>query len=152
MNNLAILTTGLKEVVEVLKSYPRNQAKIDMLRLELERFKNDNSTYTGVKGISYEQKGSKTNKFNSDVENEVIDREKRENELQSKIKDLTLMNLQIDAALNILTPREKEIIEKKYFKRMRNIDIAGDVNLTEEYLCDVRTGILKNLSGILFID
>lgn len=62
------------------------------------------------------------------------------------------MNLQIDAALNILTPREKEIIEKKYFKRMRNVDIAEDVNLTEEYLCDVRTGILKNLLGILFID
>ena len=39
---MAVLTTGLKEVVEVLKSYPRNQAKIDMLRLELERFKNDN--------------------------------------------------------------------------------------------------------------
>lgn len=83
---MAVLTTGLKEVVEVLKSYPRNQAKIDMLRLELERFKNDNSTYTGVKGISYEQKSSKTNKFNSDVENEVIDREKEKMNYKQKLK------------------------------------------------------------------
>ena len=53
--------------------------------------------------------------------------------------------------MNMLTVREKAIIEKFYFDRVKNVDIAAELDLTEEYICDLKRGIVQRLSKVIFI-
>ena len=57
----------------ILYSYPQLEAEIRCLELEINNIKNN---YEGCGAIGYEERTQATNKFNSAVENEVINKEK----------------------------------------------------------------------------
>ena len=61
----------LKRTEEALYNYKRMEIAIKNIQIDIENLLNDIT----LKAVSYDQRGSKTNAFNSSVENEVIKRE-----------------------------------------------------------------------------
>ncbi|WP_010292211.1 hypothetical protein [Clostridium senegalense] len=62
-NNICKLTE------EVLANYNSIKAEIKNIELDIEEIE---SEYEGVSAVSFEEKTGKTNKFNSNVENEIL--------------------------------------------------------------------------------
>lgn len=137
-----------KKTEKALYDYKVDKSYLEMYKMQFEVFKND---VQGINAISYEEKSCPTNKFNSNVENEVVVRSKAFDLYKEQINEYNIKIMTIDNALNILTEREKVIIERRYFDRAKNIDIAGELDLTEEYICDLKRGIVQRLSDIIFL-
>lgn len=105
-----------------------------------------------VKGISYEEKSSPTNKFNSDVENEVIRREehsqskidKLEKEKKNRLNEKEL----IDKVLELLSPEERKLIELRYFNKRKIswTNIAMQLNISVDPCIKLRRNIIKRIS------
>ncbi|NFH81737.1 hypothetical protein FDA09_16615 [Clostridium botulinum] len=137
-----------KKTVTMLKNYRKLQSKLSMWNLQKEKMK---YKFDGVNAIGYEERSSPTHKFNSNVENEVINRSFDFEVIEKNIIYYENQIKEIEIALDMLTERERFIIEKKYFDKIKNIDIALDLDLTEEYVCDLKRGIVNKLSDILFL-
>lgn len=137
-----------KKTEKALYNYKSDKSYLEMWKIELENFKND---IEGVKAVSYDEKSAPTNKFNSDVENEVINRAKTFDLYKERMNEYSIKIMTVENALNILSARERIIIERRYFDKEKNINIAGELDLTEEYICDLKRGIVERLSNIMFL-
>ncbi|WP_242979291.1 hypothetical protein [Clostridium botulinum] len=71
-----------KKTEDLLNDYIKIKSEIDNLQIEIEDIKLE---YKGVGAMSYEEKGSPTNAFNSNVENEIINKEKLLEKLNYKL-------------------------------------------------------------------
>lgn len=143
MNNL------LKKTEDMLYNYNKTKLEIKNIDLDLRLLK---SEINGVGAIVYEEMTGSTNKFNSSVENEVISREIRIQKLE-QVKLIKLIEIEkIDNALSNLTPREYSIIKMKYFDKEKNRYIAAKLDLTEEYISELKAGIIRNVMNILFLN
>jgi len=139
-----------KDTEEELKKYKENKSMFEAWKLRLELFKNNIDG--GIRGIDYSAiKISPTNRATSSVENEIIDRSDEFDRINAKVKEYDIKIRTIDIALKILTVREKTIIERYYFDRAKNIDIAVELDLTEEYICSLKKDIIERLSKIIFL-
>ena len=122
------------------------KAEIKNIDLEIEQME-----YVGCAGISYEEKAAPTNNFNSSVENEIVNRERRIAILnQSKRETLMKLN-KIDNALEILEPRDLEIIKLRYFSNINNRNISIRLDLTEEWICTLKASAVNKLSTLINI-
>lgn len=140
----------LKDTEEELKKYKENKSMLEAWKLHLDIFKN--KIDGGLRGIDYSStKISPTNKVTSSVESEVANRSEEFDWIKSKIKEYDIKVRTIDIALKMLTVREKTIIERYYFDRAKNIDIAVELDLTEEYICSLKKDIIERLSKIIFL-
>lgn len=135
-----------KRVEAMLYNYKNTKAEINILKRKLEVYEND---YNGVRGLSYDEKSSPTNKFNSDVENEVIKRSEEIQNLKSEIrlKEIEIEN--IDDAVNTLNEDEKLLVNERYFNRKTNKYVASVLNVTEQTSCDYKNRIITNLISLL---
>ncbi len=138
-----------KKTEAMLYNYNKTKSEIKNIDLDLKLLK---SEIDGVGAIVYEEKTGPTNKFNSSVENEVIAREHRIKKLEQTklIKEVEIAK--IDNALSNLTEREYSIINMRYFNKERNRFIAAKLDLTEEYVCELKTGIINSIINTLFLN
>lgn len=138
-----------KMTEEILRNHKEDKSYLEMWRRNLEIVKND---VEGVRAVDYSaDKLSPTHKFNSNVENEVIKKSKTYDLCKQRINEYADKVFTVENALTILTAREKTIIERRYFDRAKNIDIALELNLTEEYVCELKRGIVQRLADIIFL-
>lgn len=63
-----------EDVENYLKNYTKLKVEIQNLELDIEEIKN---TVEGVKAVGYEERTGVTNKFNSAVENAIINKERK---------------------------------------------------------------------------
>lgn len=131
----------------ILYNYNKVKAQIKNIELDIENIKND---FNGPGAIGYEERTQSTNSFNSSVENEVISRENEINQLERYKRKKEIELLKVDNAIGSLTEREKIIIEMRYFKKYNNIMIAAKLNLTEEYICNIKRNAVNHILDLLF--
>jgi RNA polymerase sigma factor (sigma-70 family) len=137
-----------KATEAMLYNYNAMHAEIRNIDLEIEELQNE---YNGPAPISYEEKSTLTNKFNSNVENEVINKDFKPGQLEKRKHKLEIQIKKIDNALNILDPRSLEIIKLRYFYKINNRDIAEKLNLTEEWICKLKNNIINRISNLINI-
>lgn len=136
-----------KKTEAMLYNFNKTKAEIKNTDLDLEVLRGE---FDGVGAVVYEERTGPTNKFNSSVENEVIDRDKK---IEKMLKDKRLKEieiLKIENAIESLTQRERDIIEMRYFKKYNNRIISAKLDLTEEYVSELKTNIVNTMTDIIF--
>lgn len=135
-----------KRVEAMLYNYKKTKAEIKILIRELEILEND---YRGAGAISYDEKTQATNKFNSTVENEVINKTKEVYKLENEIrlKEIEIKN--IDDALSILDEREIYIIKEYYINNRLLKVIADEIHVNENYASELKHKIINKLTSMI---
>jgi len=134
-----------KKVEYLLYNYKTMKAEIKNIDLEIEQLE-----YIGCAGISYEEKSAPTNQFSSSVENEVISREKRIAVLNQSKKETSIKISKIDNALEVLDTRQHNIITMTYFDKLSYREISTRIDLTEDYIGDLKRDIIGKISGLIY--
>ena len=128
-----------KEVERLLRRYPELKVDLNMLRINLE----EAQEVIGITGGSDNEKaGSATNAFNSIVENEVLIRQKKIEQLQREIKQKEREVAKIESVLGLLTEREMIIIEYRYFKDYSINRVCELLEITPTTFCNRRRDII----------
>lgn len=137
-----------KRVEAMLYNYKNTKAEIKILKRKLEVYENN---YDGVRGLSYDEKSTPTNKFNSDVENEVIRRAEEIQKLKNEIrlKEIEIEN--IDDAINALDERAAYVITEFYIKKRQLKVISSEVHLNENYSSDYKSSIINKIANLIFL-
>lgn len=135
-----------KKTEALLYSYKTLIAEVKNLQLEI-----DEIEYIGCGAINYEEKAAPTNSFNSIVENEVLSRDKQLSKLKKAIFLKENKIKRMDNALESLDERSRELIKLRYFDKLNYRAISRKVDLSEDYLNDLTMGIVKKISGIIFV-
>lgn len=124
----------------------------ELADIKIKKLKNDVS----LRGISYDEKSGPTNKFNSDVENEVI---RREEHIQSKITQLQIEKEDrisekelIDKIMQLLEYEERKLVELRYFSKPTRswTSIAQELNQSVDNCIKVRRKVIDKISELLF--
>ena len=140
------MSNNYKRVEAMLYNYKKTKAEIKILIRELEILEND---YRGTGAISYDEKTQATNKFNSSVENEVINKTKEVYKLENEIrlKEIEIKN--IDDALSILDEREIYIIKEYYINNRLLKVIADEIHVNENYASELKHKIINKLTSMI---
>ncbi|MDT9337840.1 hypothetical protein P3F01_15885 [Clostridium perfringens] len=104
----------VKEVENILKGYRDLLIDIDITELRIAEVEEE---YRGCEGIEYRETTGATNKFNSTVENEVMNKEQRLVGLKNKLDRLKREKRRIDRAVNSLEGVDKVVIELRYINK-----------------------------------
>lgn len=120
------------------------KAEIKNIELELQELENEGQ---GCGAITYEEKSTPTNKFNSSVENEVL----RPDQLTSKRHKLKVQIEKIDNALETLSDDEMKLIELRYFKKLQFKVIAELIDRNEVYCVCLKSKIIKKLIPLIYV-
>ena len=140
------MSNDYKRVEAMLYNYKKTKAEIKILIRELEILEND---YRGAGAISYDEKTQATNKFNSSVENEVINKTKEVYELENKIKLKEIEIANIDDALSTLNEREYYIIKEYYINNRLLKVIADEIHVNENYASELKHKIINKLTSMI---
>ncbi|WP_338597009.1 DUF722 domain-containing protein [Clostridium baratii] len=122
----------VKKVEKALYEYNDLSFKIEFINKEIELVKNE---YEGCKGLGYSEKISATNKFNSSVESEILNKEKELIRLNRDLnKTIRLKNI-LELCINSLCGADKKVIELRYLNKEKLTwnQIANRVSYSEDY-------------------
>lgn len=123
---------------------------VPKLRIEIANLKLDLEEIEEIVGITGQSgniaAGSPTNAFNSNVENEVIDRDENLEDKQRKIKTSISKRerklKRIENNLQILSESEMLLVELKYFKNYTNARVCDVLELSDSGLTKRRKRII----------
>lgn len=116
-----------KTVEYLLRNYRNNKAEIEMLSYGLD-----------LQAVQYDKEAVQTSN-KSDLSDIVIKREKILKELKQDVHDA-------ECLLKSLADRDRFIIESFYIKKMTQVKIASELDLTsEEAITKAKAKILKKL-------
>lgn len=138
----------MKNYIEnLLKNYRKNKFRINDIDIEIEKIEN---SFEGIRGLNISQeKTGPTNKFNSDVENEIINKERRIDQLkQNKIKLQTEIK-RTENLLNYLEGRNKKVIEMRYIKGLKWDDISEILEISNPTSIKIKDDSIQELVTIL---
>lgn len=138
-----------KKAEWLLYNYKKLKAEVKNIEIEIEDIKN---TYIGANAIDPSQEPIKSNKITSMVENEVLDKERRIEYLESIKFSKENQIKKVDNALEILNEDDRKIIELRYFERIPNYKVAQRFNMTEEGCSARKRRIVENIKDILILD
>jgi len=139
-----------KKAEWLLYNYKKLKAEIKNIEIEIEDVEN---TYVGASAIDTSQENtSATNKISSTVENEVLDKERRIEYLESIKFSKENQIKKVDNALEILTEEDRKLIELRYFERVPNYKVAQRFNMTEEGCSARKRRIIEDIKDILILD
>ena len=135
------------------KLYAFNSMKIELnsLKIDLEYLEID---YQGCKAISYEnERTGETYNINNSVENEVLAKEKNIKDIENKIRKKERQIKKIENALNLLDPKEKQLVKCRYFSN-RNIApswnyIAEEIGFSEKKCRMMRNDIVEKIKNYI---
>lgn len=107
-----------------------------------------NETKINVGSLSdpFREKTGKTNKFNSEVENIVIEIEKIQERLDKNIRKMKILN----EALNKIGYTEKRILELRYIKAKKWNYICEEVNYEYRWCQELKNRGLNQMVKMLF--
>lgn len=136
-----------RAVESMLYNYKNIKAQIKNIELDIEEKFN---SYSTLSAVQYDRDSlSKTYKFNSEVENKVIDLDINDPELKKEIAMLKVKKRskeiqieRIDNILSVLSEEEYKLIELRYFKGMQFKDIADVLLKSDLYLQQLRRKII----------
>lgn len=141
-----------KKTEYTLYNYKSLDVKIKNIDIDISNLENDIT----VQAISYDEKSSPTNAFNSSVENEVIRREEKVSEkiqlLKSKRKYNTDLKTKIDGALEQLTSDEFKLVELRYFSKDKKtwVEVGMKLRFDKDYCTKLRNKIIDKLSELIY--
>ncbi|WP_346896093.1 sigma factor-like helix-turn-helix DNA-binding protein [Clostridium sp. UBA7503] len=138
-----------KKIETMLYNFNQTKAEIKNIKLDIELLENE---YDDGSGVNYVEKTGKTNKITSTVENMIIRKEAEINRLNYAIKVKEAEIKKIENALEILTDRERSIIEMRYFQKESNRNISAKLYITEEYVSAIKSKAIKSLANIFFLN
>ena len=148
------MDNSFKETEYKLYNYKDIVASNKVIDIKIKILENDIS----CKGITYDEKSAPTNAFHSDTESEVLRREKANvydkiNRLKEEKERNIITKELIDAALEVLEPSERKLVQLRYFSKPKNSwnSIAMDMNLSVERCVIIRRGIISKLSKLINI-
>ena len=142
---------AFKETEYYLYNHKNLEALNNIADIKIKALKNDIS----LRAIGYEEKTGPTNKFNSDVENEVIRRNKI---ITPEIEKLELEKNKrnmiagiIDNFLTTLDEYQKQVIELRYFTKPRPswISISQQLNKSDGQCQKDRNQLIEKLSELI---
>lgn len=146
-----ITKEGIKEIERMLNKYKTIDLKFqnieDRMNVLMEDIK--------IVWVSYEQKGSPTNSFSSNVENEVIRRAEQNSKELAKLtkakSELLLFKNIVYRALSTLTQNELDIITMRYLHKEKKswVEIGMTLGFEKDYCCKKRKSILTKLEPML---
>lgn len=136
-----------KKVEGMLYHYTSNKIRIENRKIDLEELEND---YRGIGCIGYEEHTSPTNKFNSNVENEIVKRDEKIIRLRNEIKMMQNQVLRIDNAMKELKDYEKSVIEMKYFKKMNHEKIADELGFEVDSITKIKYRVINKLIPLIY--
>lgn len=146
MNNL------FKKTEKSLYNYKNINLKIENIELYINRLINDVS----YAGVSFEEKSSPTNAFNSSVENEVIKRDEKLteeiNNLNKKKNDLIMEKKMIENGLESLGEEEYKLVSLKYLnkKKMTWVGVGMELGMDKDNCSKVKGRIINHLTEFIF--
>lgn len=136
----------------MLYNYPQLEAEIKCLELEINNIKNN---YEGCGPIGYEERTQSTNKFNSSVENEIINKEKELKRLNRDLNNKRTLKDQIDSTVERMNDNERKLIELKYTNRNKLSwnQVSYILGFNVDYVRkEIRQEAINKLGKTIFID
>ena len=136
----------------ILYDYPQLEAEIRCLELEINNIKNN---YEGCGAIGYEERTQATNKFNSSVENEIINKEKEIRKLNIDLNNKRTLKDQIDSTVERMDDNERKLIELKYTNRNKLSwnQVSYILGFNVDYVRkEIRQGAINKLGKTIFVD
>lgn len=137
-----------KDVENMLYSFNSIKASVVDIQIEIDSVNNDYMGITGA-GENDIKPTSPTNAFNSNVESEVINKERRIEKLERLKKTKQLQVDRIENMLTTLREDERELVAYKYFKKYSLNRIAGLLDLSYETVKANRRLIISSLVNFL---
>ncbi|MEG2511408.1 MAG: DUF722 domain-containing protein [Bacilli bacterium] len=134
----------------ILYDYNNLALRIDLLKLEI---KDIEETYQGCGSIGYEERTQSTNKFNSSVENEIIEKERMLKALKKDLNNKVTLKRRIDSAVQGLKDEETKLVELRYINKrpLSWNQIAYVLRYSPEYCRkDLREKSINRISDIIF--
>ncbi|AQM59867.1 DUF722 domain-containing protein [Clostridium baratii] len=135
----------------ILYDYNNLALRIELLKAEI---KDMEETYQGCGSISYEERTQATNKFNSSVENEIIEREKELRALKLDLNNKIKLKRRVDAAIQGLKKdEERKLVELRYINKrpLSWNQIAYVLKYSQEYCRkDLRRDAIKGIADTVF--
>ncbi len=133
----------------ILYNYRSIKAEVKNLELDIEELKAD---YDGCGAINYSEKSSPTYAFNSNVENEVILKEKKIKRLIREKESKERLIQKVDNALEALKDEKQvEIIKMKYFENKSFDYISDKLRIENGYCRKLKNKTVKKISELIFI-
>ncbi|MDF2881526.1 MAG: hypothetical protein K0R54_2083 [Clostridiaceae bacterium] len=141
-----------QKMERTLYDYRKLDTAINNIDIDIEHMKNDIT----LKAVSYEDKGSPTNAFHSNVEDEVIHRsiymEQEIARLKSLKADKMALRTKIYNALKDLKENEYKLVEMRYLDKEKRtwLDIGLELGFDKNYCQKLRNDIINQLIEIIF--
>lgn len=134
----------------ILYDYNNLALKIDLLKAEI---KDIEETYQGCGSISYEERTQATNKFNSSVENEILEKEKLLKVNKIDLNNKVTLKRRIDSAVQGLKDEERKLVELRYINKRQLSwnQIAFVLKYSQEYCRkDLRRKAINKIGDTIF--
>ena len=124
-------TVDYKKIESLLFEYRSIPTRIRRNELEIKMLE---KSYEGIKGKSNNEimAGSRTNQTTNSVENALIAKENKIERLREENEMLLIKKEMIENAYNSLGKDEKGIIASRYFDDVTVIEIANNLDITED--------------------
>lgn len=139
-----------REVEDILNNYTTLKSEIKNLNLEIEELQND---YEGCKAIDYGEKSSPTYKFNSNVENEVIAKDKKIKRLERLKRYREIHIEKIDNAMAILKEDEFNVITYRFFDDHKKswTTVSRKMDRCEAWCKELKERAINKMIPLIFI-
>lgn len=108
--------------------------------------------YEGVKALQFSDPAIKSSGISDPVAREFELLEKQRAFLQQVILEKERILNRIDYALGLLNDTESKIIEMKYFKCVRNYDIADSLGYSRKQIERINKNTIQHIGTIIWID
>lgn len=137
-----------KKTDGVLFNYKTIKVEISNLQTEIEEIESD---YQGVSGISYSEKTGVTNKFNSSVENELLNKRKLIDKLSKEMESKKRLISKIDNALSTLEGTERRIIELRCFEGYSWAKVGMILKMDGDYCGRIKRTAINQIAPLIWI-
>lgn len=134
----------------ILYDYNKLSLRIELLKAEI---KDIEETYQGCGSISYDERTQATNKFNSSVENEIMQKEKMLKTIKIDLSNKTKLKRRIDSAVQGLKDEERKLVELRYINKRQLSwnQIAFVLKYSQEYCRkDLRRKAINKIGDTIF--
>ncbi|MBU3193484.1 siderophore-interacting protein [Clostridium algidicarnis] len=136
-----------KKAEQLLNSYVAMKVEIENSMLEIREIEADND----IKSINLDEKSSKTNRVNKEVENKVINKPDRIRYYNYIINKNEVIIEKIENSTKVLTQLEKDVIELKYFNNpiLNRKDISSKIQLTPAAIDKIKIRAIQKMMRFL---
>ncbi|MBF7097592.1 sigma-70 RNA polymerase sigma factor region 4 domain-containing protein [Alkalibacter mobilis] len=136
-----------RQTERVLYDYKFIKGYVELRKQDLQELE-----YEGVKALQYSETMSGSGEISDPVAREFEIIEKQRFLLKKAIAEKELIIKKIDYALHILSDLERNIVEMKYFKGIRNYDIADCLGYSKKQIERINKSTIYNISSMIWID